>query len=75
VLEVEFAAESDALLPPSSTPSLTIRLNHRREGWRTFTFNLPTLADAVAAQTQAAASTTAPPVQVDVTRISPRSRP
>jgi hypothetical protein len=44
VLDVRFAAASDALLPPASTSTITIRLNHRREGWRSFTFAIPAAA-------------------------------
>ena len=59
VLDVTFASEADSGLPPASTTSLTIRVNHRREGWRTFTFTFPTIT--------AAAVATAP--MVDVTGV------
>ncbi len=52
VLDVTFAAAADVLLPPAGTSSLTIRLNHRREGWRSFTFTLPSLATVAAGTTQ-----------------------
>lgn len=52
VLDVKFAAPADASLPPASTSNITIRLNHRREGWRSFTFPFPTLQETVAAATQ-----------------------
>lgn len=41
VLAVTFSAADDASLPAATTPSITIRLNHRREGWQTFTFAIP----------------------------------
>ena len=75
ILTVDFAAPADASLPPASTSTLTIRMNHRREGWRTFTFTLPTLASAVAAgvpATTVAPATTQP--TVDVTGIGTGKR-
>jgi hypothetical protein len=48
VLDIEFTAADDAQLPASGAPSISVRLNHRREGWNTFTFTVPpppTLAD------------------------------
>jgi hypothetical protein len=70
ILEVAFAAADDASLPPSSTSTLTIRLNHRREGWRTFAFVLPTLATTVANATQTATTPAATtPTSVDITGI------
>jgi hypothetical protein len=59
ILDVKFVAPSDASLPPSSTAALTIRMNHRREGWRSFTFTLPSIASTVAG-----AATTVPTVAV-----------
>jgi hypothetical protein len=64
ILEVQFSAESDASLPAASMPTLTLRLNHRREGWHTLTYSLPqpslvTSADPVSA---AAAAVTQPAV-------------
>ena len=50
VLAVGFTAASDTELPASSTATITIRLNHRREGWNTFTFAVPpapSLADVI----------------------------
>ena len=43
------------------TATLTVRLNHRREGWRSFTFTLPTASAAAAAT---APVTTQPTVDV-----------
>ncbi|MDH5235328.1 MAG: hypothetical protein OEW77_10235, partial [Gemmatimonadota bacterium] len=70
VLDIAFSAPADDQLPPSSTATITVRLNHRREGWRSFTYSLPSLAAAAA---QAAATTTAvaPAVTVDVTKVRP----
>jgi hypothetical protein len=62
VLDVKFAAPADAGLPPASTSAITIRLNHRREGWRSFTFPFPTLAETVASSAAAAAL----PTTVDI---------
>ena len=79
VLDVQFVAPSDAALPPSTTPSITIAMNHRREGWRSFTFAIPAppALTAGAATTGAApAVTTAPsaPTMVDVTGIGTARR-
>lgn len=41
VLDVRFAAASDPSLPSASLSSITVRMNHRREGWRSFTFAIP----------------------------------
>ena len=41
ILDVRFIAETDDALPPSTTSSITVRLNHRREGWRSFTLAIP----------------------------------
>lgn len=41
VLDVTFSAADDAGLPPATLASITIRVNQRREGWRSFTFALP----------------------------------
>lgn len=75
ILDVEFVTETDAQLPPINTPSLTIRINHRREGWRSFTFAVPSLASQSAQQPQAGANLAPPPVTVDVTRPSSGRRP
>jgi hypothetical protein len=75
ILDVAFVTETDAQLPPSSTAALTIRINHRREGWRSFTFALPSLSSTVAQQPQATVNVAAPPVMVDVTRPSAGRRP
>jgi hypothetical protein len=45
VLDIEFTAPTDAELPASSTATVTVRLNHRREGWNTFTFTVPPAFD------------------------------
>jgi hypothetical protein len=67
VLDVEFSAADDASLPPTSTASVTLRLNHRREGWNTFTFNLPSLADEVADLPVEVGPIQPPPQTVDIT--------
>jgi hypothetical protein len=41
VLDIRFSAESDASLPGAATPTVMVRLNHRREGWYSFTYNIP----------------------------------
>jgi hypothetical protein len=41
VLDVTFSAADDAGLPPATLAAITIRVNQRREGWRSFTFALP----------------------------------
>lgn len=66
VLDVRFTALADASLPAPGTTSLTIRLSHRREGWRSFVFALPaqpTLASTLP-------STQATPAMVDVTGVN-----
>ena len=62
VLDVKFAAPADAGLPPASTASITLRINHRREGWRSFTFPFPTLVQTVAGGATTAQMVEVPPV-------------
>jgi hypothetical protein len=64
ILDVAFTAADDAQLPPANTTAITLRLNHRREGWQTFTFTFPALAPPPTITTTA--------VQVDVTRVKLR---
>lgn len=61
VLDVKFAAPADASLPPAATSSITIRINHRREGWRSFTFAFPTLQETLATGATAPAMVDIPP--------------
>ena len=74
IFDVEFVGQTDAELPAGPTASLTLRLNHIREGWRSFTFTLPTLASqaAVGVITSANIPTTqSPSYSIDVTGIRP----
>ena len=63
ILDVKFTAAEDANLPAASMSSITVRLNHRREGWRTFTFAIPPVQSVITAgapvTTTAAPATTA----------------
>lgn len=72
ILDIDFSAETDAELPPASTGSFTIRLGHRREGWRSFTFT-PTLASQVpaAGNVQTTVTTPTPAPRIDVTGVRP----
>ncbi|MGH7639027.1 MAG: hypothetical protein ACREOK_15360 [Gemmatimonadaceae bacterium] len=78
ILDVRFAAESDAALPVPGTSSITVRLNHRREGWRSFTFTIPPEAPLVvtAAPTvvNTAPTVATPPPTVDITGIGMSKR-
>jgi hypothetical protein len=67
ILDVAFTTADDAQLPPAATPALTLRLNHRREGWQTFTFTLPAVAPSASVTTPVAA-----PATVDVTHVTRR---
>ncbi|HWP38445.1 MAG TPA: hypothetical protein VNL18_12915 [Gemmatimonadales bacterium] len=77
ILDVQFTAESDASLPAAGTTSLTLRLNHRREGWHTFTYAIPaTLAagvtnvtGAVTQPTTTLTTTTVTAPTIDVTKV------
>lgn len=41
VLEVAFSAATDAELPAAAAGSVTVRLQHRREGWQSFSYTIP----------------------------------
>jgi hypothetical protein len=71
VLAVSFTAASDASLPSASTGTITLRMNHRREGWQTFTFTVPPPVPPTVARTPIPPPPpTAPPVtKVDVTGV------
>jgi hypothetical protein len=49
LLDIQFSAESDASLPAAGSPTISVRLNHRREGWHTFTYNIPAPVSVAAA--------------------------
>ena len=70
ILDVRFAAAADAGLPPGGTTTLTLRLNHRREGWRVITASLPPLTTSAAAAAAVTNTVAQPgPTMVDVTGI------
>jgi len=58
VLRIDFTAPTDAGLPASATTDVTVRINHRREGWNTFTWQIPSAIAPIA---------TVPVTTVDVT--------
>ncbi len=68
ILTVSFSATNDAALPAATTPSVTIRLHHRREGWQTFTFAIPQPPPVGVIST--APPPPPPPASVDVTKVS-----
>jgi hypothetical protein len=82
ILDVAFSAVNDSELPPSATSNITVRLNHRREGWRSFTFAIPappSVANTVVttagststtSATTGAATTSTTSTMVDVTGVS-----
>jgi hypothetical protein len=79
ILNIRFSSESDAALPGAAAPTVTVRLNHRREGWYSFTYSIPapppitTNVDATAgAVTQPTSTTTTTVVTsptIDVTKV------
>ncbi len=67
LLNVEFTAPTDAGLPASSTAAVTVRLNHRREGWHTFTWQIPSAIVQIVDTPVTTTQSTTPPPTVDVT--------
>lgn len=81
LLRITFSAPADASLPAANLASITVRLNHRREGWQTFTFTIPQLSVmAVAPGAMSTTPTTSTPSivtapKVDITTVPVGRRP
>ncbi|HXV87165.1 MAG TPA: hypothetical protein VD793_10720, partial [Gemmatimonadales bacterium] len=81
ILDITFTSDSDDTLPAATAPTISVRLNHRREGWHSFTYNVPApsvaaaVAGAVTAVAGAAIQPTAPTTTVvtapvvDITKV------
>jgi hypothetical protein len=67
ILKIEFSAATDAELPASSTANVTVRLNHRREGWYTYTWQIPPAYTQVVDVPTTTTQATTAPTTVDVT--------
>ena len=71
LLRITFSAPADASLPAANLASITVRLNHRREGWQSFTFSIPQPTVAAVAPGVVTTTTTTTPTtpKVDVTTV------